>query len=277
MLFGGIAFCESVAMNKILHDFTDAALRQALEANLWAYWKLFGHAPQAEVHDTPELGWVATHVPFPPFNGVVRTRLAPDQVEQVVEATLHQFRQRHVPMLWLIAPSTQPPDLARILLAQGLVHQGDDPGMAVELNRLPVTTPWPTGLTIEPVNDAATLHTWCSFTDQPAIRAALFAVGMAVGFAEDRTLYHYLGRLDGRPVAAASLVLAAGVAGLYNVMTLPDVGRRGIGTLMTTVPLRAAQARGYTMGVLQSSQMGLKLYQRLGFQQVCTVSIYLGE
>src|SRR5262245_7867953 len=98
-------------MNNILHSFTDAAVRQALEANLWDYWRLFGHATQAEVHDTPELGWVATNVPFPPFNGVMRTRLAPDQVEPVVEATLQQFRQRTVPMLWLIGPSTQPQDL----------------------------------------------------------------------------------------------------------------------------------------------------------------------
>ncbi len=78
-------------------------------------------------------------------------------------------------------------------------------------------------------------------------------------------------------VATASLVLSAGVAGLYSVMTLPEVQRRGIGTLMTVVPLRAARARGYRVGVLQSSPMGLSLYRRLGFQEYCRIAGYLWQ
>jgi hypothetical protein len=51
--------------------------------------------------------------------------------------------------------------------------------------------------------------------------------------------------------------------------------RRGIGALMTVRPLEMARARGYHLGVLQSSQMGYPLYRRLGFEDYCRTAINL--
>jgi ribosomal protein S18 acetylase RimI-like enzyme len=58
-------------------------------------------------------------------------------------------------------------------------------------------------------------------------------------------------------------------------MTIPEAQRQGIGSLMTAVPLREARSMGYRIGVLQSTKMGLNVYRRLGFQEYCTISIYL--
>jgi len=44
---------------------------------------------------------------------------------------------------------------------------------------------------------------------------------------------------------------------------------------MTRAPLCEAYGRGYRIGILHSSQMGLKVYRRLGFQEFCTVSEYV--
>ena len=137
------------------------------------------------------------------------------------------------------------------------------------------TLPFPTGFTSSAVDDLGTLHTWCGFVDQAMVAEALFAWGHTLGFAPDREIVHFLGRLDGRPVATATLVLGGGVAGIYNVMTVPDAQRRGIGALMTVRPLELARARGYHVGILQLSTMGYPLYRRLGFQDYCRIAIYL--
>jgi ribosomal protein S18 acetylase RimI-like enzyme len=258
-----------------LQNRSPAAIISAIETNLSVLWRSYSRLPAAELCDQPNLLWVATTIPFPPFNGVVRARLQPETLTPTITTTLRHFTRRQVPMLWLVVPSTQPADLGSYLIEHGLSYTGDDPGMAIDLDRLPRDLRRPSGFTLEPVGDLSTLRTWCGFTDQTLVTDALFAWGQTLGFAADRQIIHFLGRLDGRAVATATLVLAEGVAGIYNVMTVPDVQRRGIGALMTVGPLEVARARGYQLGVLQSSQMGYRLYRRLGFEDYCRIAIYL--
>lgn len=262
-------------MQPIIHALSNSSVTRTIEANLWTYWQLFGRLPQAYLHDTPELLWVATGRPFPFMNGVVRTRLASDKVDSIIAVTLEHFKGRNVPALWLVGPSSQPATLAQRLVAHGLRHIGDDPGMAIDLHQLNDDVSPPPGFTIKRVDDATALNIWCSFTEQVELVKALVEFGMAVGFDRNRPLIHYLGWLNGKPVATASLVLGGGVAGIYNVMTIPEVQRQGIGSLMTAVPLQEARAMGYRIGVLQSTKMGINLYRRLGFQEYGSFRIYL--
>ena len=259
----------------VLQDRSSAAVIAAIEANLGVLWRSYSHLPGAELYDQPDLLWVATDIPFPPFNGVVRARLQPETIAPTIKSTLQHFARRRVPMLCIIGPCTRPSDLSAHLIGLGLTHRADDSAMAIDLQTLPMNLPVPTGFTSEVVDDLVTLRTWCGFTDQTLVADALFAWGQALGFGPEREIVHFLGRLDGRPVATATLVLGGGVAGIYNVMTVPDAQWRGIGALMTVRPLEAARARGYQLGILQSSKMGYPLYRRLGFQDYCQIGIYL--
>jgi ribosomal protein S18 acetylase RimI-like enzyme len=78
----------------------------------------------------------------------------------------------------------------------------------------------------------------------------------------------YLGRVDGRPVATSGLALSHGVAGVYVVSTLPAWRRHGYGEAMTWHAVGRGMALGARFASLQSSAMGLALYERIGFRCV---------
>jgi GNAT superfamily N-acetyltransferase len=268
-------------MGEIVQDLSAPTVVAAIEAQLCEMVSTFGRLPRAEVHDDPEMLWFITGVPFPLFNGVVRTNLASLDLDAKIAATLAQFRSRHLPMIWWTSPSTQPGDLGRHLVGHGLTHAGDSSGMAVDLRALHEGTPVPAGLTIERVDDAATLQHYAQAFitgyEAPQVVGDTF-VDLFTGLGTDHhgLWRHYVGWWRGQAVATSSLFLVGGVAGIWNVATVPDARRQGIGVALTRVPLCEARALGYRVGILLSSPMAFTVYRRLGFHEYCTVGQYVG-
>jgi len=259
-------------MTEIWQDVSPQALARAVEDNILAYYGNFGRMSKAEVHRTPELTWFATGLPDELFNGVICADLPPQDMDLQIEAVLAQFARRNVPMLWHIGPSTRPADLAEHLRAYGLTCIEDEPGMALDMHTLNDHEPLPTGLTVELVQDAPTLWQWVRLWAGPISedeQCVCFTALSRLGIGAVYPLTHCLGRLNGKPVATASLFLGAGIASVQHVVTACEARRRGIGRAMTLAVLREARARGYRVAVLTSSSMGRSVYQRIGFREYC--------
>jgi GNAT superfamily N-acetyltransferase len=150
--------------------------------------------------------------------------------------------------------------------------------MAADLLALNEDLTAPSDLRIERVRDPAALEQWVStlfrgFEIPGSGESAMFDLLVGLGF--DLPLRNYVGFLNEKPIATAELFLGAGVAGIYGVVTVPEARRQGIGAALTLAPLREARAMGYRIGILHSSEMGLGLYSRLGFQECCKMSHYV--
>jgi len=135
----------------------------------------------------------------------------------------------------------------------------------------------PAGLRIEQVTNLETLQDWIdtfvqAFELSDSWKAPMYENFVGLGL--DLPMRHYLGYLDGEPVALSMLFLAAGVAGIYNVATVPAARKQGIGSALTLKPLYDAYELGYRVGILQSSEVGFGVYQKLRFQKVCNMGHY---
>jgi ribosomal protein S18 acetylase RimI-like enzyme len=250
-----------------------------IEANLFALFSLLRGWPQLEVHDDPDLLWSISDIPFPLFNSLLRANLPPSGADAAIEEAIGRCRSRHVPMLWWTGPATRPDDLETRLAAKGF-HGEEARGMAVLMGALPKNPPMPAGLVVEQVTDLKALTQWCKVLcagfEMPEFAGeAFFDLSRSLGLGSDLPLRNYLGWLGGEPVATSSLFLGGGAAGIYNVATLPGVRRRGIGSAMTSTPLRKASAEGYQVAILHSSEMGVGVYRNVGFEERCRIGQFV--
>lgn len=264
-------------MNDILQDLSTSSMITAIEGNLFAIMSAFQKWPRAEVHDEVGILWSITDIPFPLFNSIMRARLAPERIDAAIQSVITQGKSRNIPLLWWTGPMTQPADLGSHLERHGFVSEGQMPGMAVDLANLNENLPMPVGLSVQPVSDDATLKQWSRVTaagfGMPDFAANAFYDFMC--HVDPNAILAYLGWWNDQPVATSLVVLAAGVAGIYNVATIPEARRQGIGAVMTGVPLRDARGRKYKVGILHASEMGVSVYRSLGFQEHCKIGQYV--
>lgn len=256
--------------SEIVRDVSPASLARANEANLEQGLSACARAYGGEVIEAPDLLWCNSGLPSAGFNRALRARLAPETVDARIEWAKERARALRVPFLWDLSPTTTPEDLGDHLLRHGFVDAGEEPAMGIALADLPDTLALPEGVTIERVGDSAALERWvrtmaAGFGAPAATHAQFVAAFARGGFGDDASARYYLARLHGEPVATAGLTLAAGVAGIFSVVTIESARRRGIGSAITMAPLLDARARGYCAGVLQASEMGYPVYARIGF------------
>lgn len=262
---------------EILTDLSVPSLVAAIETNQFEFFKLFEQWPRAEVHDEPDMLWTITDIPFPLFNSVFRTCLS--DPDTAIEAAIDRCRRRNVPMMWWTGPSTQPTKLGIALEAFGFTGE-EATGMAAALHSLPQDVSVPPGLVVQQVADIEVMKKWChvlcvGFEMPGFVGEALLDLCRSIGFDSQSPVRHYVAWLNDEPVSASSMFLGAGVAGIYNVATVPEARRRGIGSATTLMPLREARTLGYRVGILHSTHMGINAYYRLGFREYCKITQYV--
>lgn len=245
-------------------------LIRALEANTADLLMEMGTAGGGEQRDDGLARWTIGGSPIEYHNAVV----AASGVEVVAES-VEAFRRRGVPGSWHVGPAMRSGELVEALLAAGFTAAGAEPGMAVRLEELvaPAVVP---GLQVERVEDEKSLAVWEATLGQGFGEGVVEARWVAsvyrqLGYGDQWR--HYLGFVDGVPVATATVFLGAGVAGLYFVMTVPEARRRGIGAAVTYAVLREA-AGVAEYAVLGASSAGQPVYARLGFEEVCSIDLF---
>jgi ribosomal protein S18 acetylase RimI-like enzyme len=266
-------------MNFIQTDLRRPVLAASIQDNLHAFLRQIGEISPIEGQPVAGIVRWQTAIAHPWFNGVLAERPPGLQDEQLVKDTIAFFQSRRVPRWnWWVGGQSRPKDWAGLLGNAGLHFEKGTPGMALDLQMLNRGSRVVPGLEIQPVKDLAALRLWCQvfvvgYGLPPDWSEPFYELMAKIGL--DLPTRNYIGYLNGEPVAASSLFLGAGVAGIYSVATLPQARRKGIGAAMTVAPLLEARQLGYRAGILQSSEAGFPVYRRLGFEKLCEIEVFL--
>jgi GNAT superfamily N-acetyltransferase len=237
------------------------------EASLRGWLPVFERFPGGRLDDVAGCARWLCDVPLPLFNGVIGMPRGRD-LDSAIAAVLEPFDAARVPLLWVL-PTHEGPVIGA-LAGRGFTVDHGTPAMTIDLADLPPLE-IPANTTIDEVDDdpdalrdASTIALTTNGMPPWCIDAYLEALR---GLPGRRTIRTFLARRDGAPLASSVLVSAAGVAGLYNVGTLPDARRTGLGRLVSLAAMVAGRDAGYRVGVLQSSGLGKPVYQAIGFEE----------
>jgi len=248
----------------------------SVEANLAAIQAHYA----TEVFDRDGIRFCYSGLRWRVLNGAVLASLPESSAGERIADTLAWFGKRSVPWRWIVGPRSAPHDLGHRLVEAGMRAASDHPGMVLRLDRMRDEPPELRGLDVHEVLDEADFGGWADVQrDTWGLSAesdgAWRRAHLRLGFGTDLPLRNYVALLDGRPVGGAAVFLAEGVAGIYNVAVIPEARGKGIGREVTLAGLRDARELGFSLSTLGSSDLGLPVYLRIGYEEVCRIRVYV--
>jgi hypothetical protein len=239
-----------------------ADLLAAGDQNLIAAWRgitSLGPRP-GEVRDGDALMF-STGLPVPLFNPAFVATATADPASLVARVGEH-YRALELPFVLMFRDEVTE-GLADACASAGLVEHWRPPLMV--LTPVPRVPPAPAPLRIEVVTTArlgAYAEVLASGFGMPWEIASVMAHPGLLDLPELVTL---IGMVEDEPVGASAACIAGGVAGVYNVATVPDSRRAGIGAAMTWAAVAAGRGAAADCVILQSSEQGAPVYARMGF------------
>jgi GNAT superfamily N-acetyltransferase len=275
--------------SNILSTATDDELALAVFENLHDLFRAMAGSLGGEASETDRL---SKHISFPTnpmFKGVWGTRLSAEEADREIAETIRWFKTREAPFFfWWTGPETTPADLPARLQAHGLIDMAQQqkelaagikqtelgaPCMVAELSSMneSVMNKTPDGFEIREIASQAELFDFKKVfveTYQIPDWAGQAWVDASVKVGIGKTPWRmFVGYLNGEPVATNMLFNGGGVASVYAVATIPSAQGKGIGAAITLKPLLEARDKdGHKFAVLFSTEMGVRVYERIGFR-----------
>lgn len=239
---------------------TPAEQGGAHDANWIAAMQMMArNAPDGWVDRVGDLELAFVGVPGSFFNGVWVTR-DPDATH--LSAAVDRLRQGGMPFAVHVRSGLE--GASTMAQKLGLVSGGVLPCFALPPGPVPAA---PAGLEIARVSP----DTWDEFLELTAVGfempPEMVRLVYGQGILDEPDARSFVGRIDGSAAGTAVSIRTGDTLGIYSIATAPSFRGRGIGTAMTW-HLMADADPGWTVAVLQASQMGRPIYERMGFRLV---------
>ena len=234
----------------------------AADRNMQSYWEAvaaLGPAPSHAVLAGAAMS--ASGLPAGLFNPAFVLE-APDDADATVTAVRDHYAALGLPFVLYFRDETAP-GLADACAAAGLVEHYQPPLMVMD----PIVTApdVPPGVEVATVDVLGMDECVAVLSDAFEMPREMGVLALPAAILENPGFTAFLARVDGAPAATAAVFVSDGLAGIYNVATLPASQGRGLGAAVTWAAVQAGAEAGCTRSILQASGAGAPVYERMGF------------
>jgi len=254
-------------------SWTEEEIIRAMDANMQLQMTYFAkYAQPMRLVFEPDVTVVMSDIADDTFNYVIGARFNKKNLSNRVSHILELYKCKNLPFSWWVGERDEPDGLADELVRQGLSPKEENTGMSLSLEGKSFSRS-NKELSIERVEEKEGVAIFAKVVVSAGVYAHIYEQLLSkippVLYRDGAPLEIYVGYVEGVPVVTGILVLHANVAGIYYIMTDPSFRKRGFGTEMMASLLLRAKERGYRLAILQASESGRSLYQKLGFEQNC--------
>jgi hypothetical protein len=239
-------------------------------AHLRAYLDAVASLPGGERLERDGVLCCRGTIPWPMFNGAIATADG-DGAAAAIESLVANGRPWFA---WELPDS--PPGLVEAAVGAGARQFDRSPWMQARIADLDEPE-LPDGVTVEEINDEAGHRLWAATMREiygfPELGEQAWTMpGQLLGWT-GLPWRQWIAYADGEPAGVTLLYDGGGIGGLIGVGAKASVRRRGIGRLMTLLPLKHS---GEDVAGFFATEEGMHLYRALGFHEDGWVGRWLG-
>ncbi len=219
-----------------------------------------------------------TGVPVADLN-IVYIKKQPKSLDENLSSAKLFYDQENLEFIVIIPEEFCITENNNIFEAAGYFPTDKTVAMVFDLQNTINTTELSDGTIIKASDDK--LNDWMT----PLIAFSATAGELIVKYAETHKLaqsrkaklHHFSLYKQEKPIASITLSLHDNIARIDDVATLPEFQGKGYATHLMTYALQKAKKLGATHCFLESSESGLSIYQKLGFETLFKNNIYSKE
>ena len=229
--------------------------------------------PEADFKETSQNCVYAWGMDYVCGNGVIEYDGNRIPTEEEIDQAIQYFSSKHLPFMWWTS--------AKVLETKGFQFGGVLTGIALDISQgVPTTLPTSSDLKIQIVQTESELKAFTNlaanaFAMNPKATEQWLALNDSVMKKEEQI--HFMAYFNGVLVGTATLSVSPSSAGIWNLATLSEHRKHGIGGALVHAALVEAKKRQYdqVMAILMPKGLAWGLFTKLGFQAVCEFPFYI--
>lgn len=205
------------------------------------------------------------------FNLVINSCFTSQNIHKKIDETIRIFKNKNLPFSWWVGPKDSPDNLKEILIKKGFKFKENSYGMYIDLKALQlkplVKLKIKQVLNVKELKEFDDAHVK-SFRNSKAFDV-IFSKIPESAYGKKAPFRFYVGYFNEKAVTTGVLVFHANVAGIYFIVTLPEERNRGYATEMMHFLLDRAKKENQAIAILQATEKGKNLYEKIGFKYCC--------
>lgn len=255
-----------------------AAQIDATQENIAAYYRRFVGLDGVVLHQDEHVEWFTSRLG--PAGSHVGRFSAEDDIDAAIDQVIADMSTQVRRWDWSVYRTCRPHDLGERLLRKG-GKAGHVAWLLADLDTLSTEAP-PNGFSVRAVDSAEMMAEWwrvyAAGFEKTLEACKIYHDAYAQHLPRiDNNAVHLIGYHNDEPVTSSTLLVAGGIAGIYDISTPPAYRGRGFGSAITVATLTLARRKGEQHVCCMASEMGLPIYARLGFNTHVDIPEYRWE